>query len=151
MRISICAIGKEKTSSLSHMLMHTYLKRIPWNVDIHAFEVKKKLPENALKEQEAELLRSAVPKSAIKVALDETGVVLTSQQFAKKMQQWQERSQPIAFLIGGAAGHCKQLLHACDETLSLGKMTWPHMMVRAMLTEQIYRAYTILHNHPYHK
>ena len=59
--------------------------------------------------------------------------------------------QDIAFLIGGADGHCPSLLQKADHLLSLGKMTWPHLMVRGLLSEQIYRAHAILTGHPYHR
>lgn len=151
MKITICAIGKVKGSSLEKQ-SDDYLKRITWPVQIKEFELKKKLSPDMMKSGEADLLLESVPKSAIKIVLDENGKNITSEEFAKKITQWQELGHSnFAFLIGGAHGHGKKVLDSADLVLSLGKMTWPHMLVRVMLAEQIYRAYTIITGHPYHK
>ena len=89
---------------------------------------------------------------ALVVALDEHGRQLGSRAFAKKMGQWRDDGmRDVAFLIGGADGHDQAVLDRADLKLSLGEMTWPHMLVRGLLAEQIYRANAILTGHPYHR
>jgi 23S rRNA (pseudouridine1915-N3)-methyltransferase len=151
MKITISAIGKGKQSALTE-LSSSYLKRLPWQVSICEHEEKKPLPEAQLKASEAKLLRSSVPNGARRVVLDERGKLLDSKAFATQFERWQDEGVgQVAFMIGGAAGHNPSVIDEADLVLSLGKMTWPHMLARAMLIEQIYRAYTILTGHPYHK
>ncbi len=86
------------------------------------------------------------------MALDGAGRVLTSSEFAARMGTWRDRSvADVAFLIGGAAGLDRAVTEGADLVLSLGAMTWPHLLVRGMLAEQIYRAQQILAGHPYHR
>lgn len=150
MKITIGVIGRAKAGPEEEIL-RLYLGRLPWNVELRELEVKKNLPEKKLKEQEAELLLSVVPDGALVVVLDEHGKTPGSELFSQKIQGWQEQARPLVFLIGGAAGHGEAVKKRADYTLSLGSMTWPHLLVRAMLAEQLYRAYTILQGHPYHK
>ena len=152
MRITIAAVGKLAANSPEFTLLSQFTKRLPWQIEFREIQVKKPLPSPQLKEAEAELLLDAVPTGARIIALDERGKNLTSQEFATILQDWQDTgSNHIAFLIGGAAGHGKKIYEKAAIKLSLGNMTWPHMMVRAMLCEQLYRAHTINTGHPYHK
>ena len=101
---------------------------------------------------EGALLAKSVPKSAKIVAMDERGKVMTSPNFASKLADWRDTgTQDVAFLIGGADGLDPSLRAAADLTLSFGAMVWPHMLVRVMLSEQIYRAASILAGTPYHR
>ena len=101
---------------------------------------------------EGELLLKAVPEGALVVALDAAGKTLTSAAFAKRLGAWRDGGvKDVAFLIGGADGLDGAVTGAADEVLSLGAMTWPHLLARAMLAEQIYRAQCILAGHPYHR
>ena len=87
-----------------------------------------------------------------RVALDQTGRVLTSSEFAARMGAWRDRAVgDVAFLIGGASGLDSDVTEGADLVLSLGAMTWPHLLVRGMLAEQLYRAQQILAGHPYHR
>lgn len=152
MRITIAAIGKLATSSPEYQLMAEFRKRLPWPVDIREAQVKKPLSEAQLRAAESNLLLDAVPKGAKVIALDERGKTLSSREFARVLQHWQDDgSQQVAFLIGGASGHDEVIYDKADLRLSFGKMTWPHMLVRPMLLEQLYRAYTIQTGHPYHR
>ena len=102
--------------------------------------------------REGELLRAACPQGATLVALDRRGRTLDSAGFAQRLGTWRDNSvADVAFLIGGADGHTEALLKQCALTLSFGTMTWPHLLARAMLAEQIYRAQQILAGHPYHR
>lgn len=102
--------------------------------------------------REAALLRAAVPADAALVALDETGTALASADFARQLAAWRDQGhRALGFLIGGADGLDPALRDAATARLALGPMTWPHLLVRAMLAEQVYRAISLLADHPYHR
>ncbi|MFW0777547.1 MAG: 23S rRNA (pseudouridine(1915)-N(3))-methyltransferase RlmH [Rickettsiales bacterium] len=147
MKILIAAIGKAKTASPEHQLFLDYTKRLPWKVECKEFDVRP-----ADKAKEAEKLLAACEGYDRIIALDETGEVLSSEVFADKMQSWQQKGySSFAFIIGGADG-LDDKVHRCAHTLwSFGKVTWPHMLVRGLLAEQLYRSYSIMTNHPYHR
>ena len=101
---------------------------------------------------EAILLDRAMPSGALIATLDERGRVMTSPEFAEQLARWRDAGrQDVAFVIGGADGIDPALRARADFSLSFGKMVWPHMLVRVMLAEQIYRATTILSGGPYHR
>lgn len=101
---------------------------------------------------EAELLARAVPAGAVLVTLDERGKVLSSPDFAAQLARWRDGGrQDVAFVIGGADGIDPGLRAKADFSISFGQMVWPHMLVRVMLAEQLYRAATILSGGPYHR
>ncbi len=103
-------------------------------------------------EGEAQLLQRSIPKDAITVVLDERGKTLTSPQFANRIVQWRDDGHSdLAFVIGGADGIAPELRQQADYRLSFGTMVWPHMLIRVMLSEQLYRAATILAGGPYHR
>ena len=152
MHIILSAIGKLKKTSPEYELMNTYIKRTKWSIAIKEYEEKRNLSGEALKNAEAELLLSSIPEKAKLVVLDEHGETLSSREFARKLHTWQNQgTDTIAFLIGGADGHGEQVKSRADLTLSFGRMTLPHFLMRVVLTEQIYRAQTILDGHPYHR
>lgn len=151
MRLTIIAVGREKAGP-GREIFDTYAKRLPWSLELREVEEKRALPPPQLKAREAELLRAAVPAGAAIVALDGRGRTLTSEDFAARLAGWRDDGRrEAAFLIGGADGLDAAILEAADLTLSLGAMTWPHMLVRPMLAEQLYRAWSILEGHPYHR
>ena len=120
--------------------------------EVREVEEKKKLSGLELKHREAILLNAAVPKEAVRIALDEKGKDLTSRQFAIKIGQWQDEStRDIALIIGGANGLDANFLKKCDLIMCFGKQTWPHLLVRSLVVEQLYRAQCILAGHPYHR
>jgi 23S rRNA (pseudouridine1915-N3)-methyltransferase len=101
---------------------------------------------------EGALLRRAVPSGAVTCALDERGVTMSAPAFAELLAGWRDDgAADAAFLIGGADGLDVVLRDAADHRLSFGPMVWPHMLARAMLAEQLYRAATILGGGPYHR
>lgn len=101
---------------------------------------------------EAPLLRKAIPKGAVICAMDERGCVMTSPKFAEQLARWRDSGRSdVAFVIGGADGIDPSLRAEADAALSFGKMVWPHMLARVMLTEQLYRAASILAGSPYHR
>jgi 23S rRNA (pseudouridine1915-N3)-methyltransferase len=104
-----------------------------------------------IKRREGEALLAALPAHAFTIALDLDGELLDSESFAARLEGWLTLSRPIRFLIGGAEGLDRGGLLRADFVLSLGRMTWPHLLARAMLAEQIYRARSIAAGHPYHR
>jgi 23S rRNA (pseudouridine1915-N3)-methyltransferase len=94
---------------------------------------------------------AALPANAFAVALDQDGVAPDSAALAKLLDQWRGLARPICFLIGGTEGLDPSVLDRAEARLSLGRLTWPHYLARAMLAEQLYRAQSILSGHPYHR
>jgi 23S rRNA (pseudouridine1915-N3)-methyltransferase len=114
--------------------------------------LRQRLPAPLLKVREAELILAAVPPGAPLVALDARGSPWSSRDLADRLAQWRDRGvADLSFAIGGAEGLGAAVLERAGETLSLGPMTWPHLLVRGMLLEQLYRAQQILAGHPYHR
>jgi 23S rRNA (pseudouridine1915-N3)-methyltransferase len=151
MRLLIAAIGRAGRSPERDLYEH-YAGRIRWPIGLRELEDKRKLPPAQLIAREGELLLRAVPAGAVTVALDRRGTVLDSEAFAQRLGRWRDDAvADIAFLIGGADGHGAPLLEQCSLVLSFGAMTWPHLLARAMLAEQIYRAQQLLAGHPYHR
>ena len=104
-----------------------------------------------IKRREGEALLAALPGQAFAIALDLQGEMLDSPSLAVRLEGWLGLSRPLCFLIGGAEGLDRPVLDRADFALSLGRMTWPHLLARAMLAEQIYRARSIAAGHPYHR
>ena len=120
-------------------LVDRYLKRISWPTKMT------ELPDRGGK------LPDPDPNSAT-VLLDERGQTLSSLQFSKLLERWRDDGKREAqFLIGAVDGHSEELRQSADFLLSFGRTTWPHLLVRAMLAEQLFRATAILANHPYHR
>ena len=104
----------------------------------------------AMSDEGARVL-AALPKNGFVVALDGRGKPHSSEQLAVRLEHWRGRGQDLAFLIGGPEGHAPEVIARADETWSLGPLTLPHMLVRLVLAEQVYRAAALLANHPYHR
>lgn len=152
MKIQISAIGRAKPGP-EKQLFDQYQSRLSWQLSLREYENKKGGTKEQVKEREAELLLSSLPTkgSYILVALDEYGKNLSSIELSQKIENWQDQGQNLmCFAIGGAYGHGQKLLSQAHLKLSLGRLTWPHMLVRPMLAEQIYRCQQILAGHPYH-
>jgi len=133
-------------------LFNYYAGRITLPFELREIEEKKKLPPDALKKREGELLLAQIPDGAIVVALDEKGKSLTSVAFAEKLGRWRDDGiKDIVFVIGGADGLDGSVRNRADLVIGFGVQTWPHLLVRGMLAEQIYRAQSILAGHPYHR
>ena len=148
MNIEIIAIGKCR-EGVYLSLLDKYTRRMQWKVSILEIDAGRKA--TAL-QQENLLLSKLNSKSNIIVVLDEIGTSISSEDFAIKFRNWQNTgSDNISFLIGGADGLSDNIRKKANFLLSFGKQTWPHMLVRVMLLEQIYRAQQILAGHPYHR
>ena len=138
MLLHIVARGKIGRSPEAH-LVDRYLKRIAWPTKVT------ELPDSAGKAR-------ADSAGTVTIALDERGEALSSVQLAKALERWRDEGKREArFLIGAADGHDEAQRSAADLLLSFGPATWPHLLVRAMLAEQLFRATSILANHPYHR
>jgi 23S rRNA (pseudouridine1915-N3)-methyltransferase len=121
-------------------------------VTLVELEEKRRLPAAELKLREAGLILVALPAGARLVALDERGSSWTSRGFADRLASWRDGgASSLAFAIGGADGLGGAVIERADAVLSLGTMTWPHLLARSLLLEQIYRAQQILAGHPYHR
>ncbi len=149
-RVTIVAVGRQRAGPLKDAF-DDYARRLPSPLKIVEVEEKRSLPPDQIKTSEGKKLLAALPKGAFLIALDGRGKQYTSAGFADAMAGWRERADHLAFAIGGAEGLDAAVLKAAEARLSLGAATWPHMLVRVMLAEQIYRAHTILAGHPYHR
>lgn len=151
MRVLIAAVGRAKAGP-ERVLYEHFARRLTWPVTLREVEERRPLSAAERMGREAEALLAAVPKGAVVVALDERGRSLSSQDFAERLAAWRDGAVgDLAFLIGGADGLAESVRRRADLLLSLGPMTWPHMLVRGMLAEQLYRAQSILGGHPYHR
>ena len=151
MKLTIAAIGRAGRGPERDLYEH-YVGRIRWPLQLRELEEKRKLPPPELVRREGDLLLDAVPDKAVLVALDRRGQALDSEGFADRLRRWRDDSvSDLAFLIGGADGHGEIILKRAALTVSFGAMTWPHLLARAMLAEQIYRAQQLLAGHPYHR
>lgn len=151
LKINLIVIGLLKDGP-EHDLVQKYSKRLHWKLIIKQLVVKKNLNGAELKLAEADLIRTALIPGAPLVALDERGQNLTSNQFAKKIQKFEVNGvSDLNFCIGGAEGLDESIRLQAEWLISFGGLTWPHMLVRGMLVEQLYRAQQILAGHPYHK
>ena len=133
-------------------LFDHYLKRISWTLDVHEVIQRGNFSNIDLRKRESEILLTKVPEKSVLVALDEGGVSLNSREFAEKLRCWRDDGHlKIAFVIGGPEGLDSSLCAKADLVMSFGRLTWPHMLVRSLLAEQIYRTQAILSRHPYHR
>ena len=159
MRLIIAAAGRWKTGGKAggktgpeRALFEHYAGRIAFALELREIGEKKKLKPQALKKREGELLLAQVPDGAVVVALDEAGKTLSSMAFAEKIGRWRDDGvKDVAFIIGGADGLDGAVKKRADLVIGFGSQTWPHLLVRGLLAEQIYRAECILSGHPYHR
>lgn len=151
MRLTIAAVGRSKPGPLRD-LYQEYAGRLTWPLTLREIDIKKRAAPAELTRLEGEALLVAVPSGAKVAVLDERGRALDSTGFAALLGAWRDGgANDAVFMIGGADGHAPAVRERADLLLSFGVMTWPHMLARAMLAEQIYRAQQILAGHPYHR
>lgn len=148
MKTRLLSIGRFKKSVEAELFQH-YRDRCPWPIELVEISLRGS-PADPLR-TEAERLTAHLEKGPV-IALDETGELLTSRQLAARIGAWRDqghRRQNV--LIGGADGLQAELVARADLVLALGRMTWPHLLVRGLIAEQLYRASMILTGHPYHR
>ena len=150
-RLRLLAVGRLRAGPFAE-LQALYAARIVPPPAIIEIEVRQRLPAAVLKAREAQLILEALPAGARLIALDERGALWSSRALSERLAAWRDQAvAELAFTIGGADGLGAAILDRADETMSLGPMTWPHLLVRGMLLEQLYRAQQILAGHPYHR
>ncbi|MFO7877908.1 MAG: 23S rRNA (pseudouridine(1915)-N(3))-methyltransferase RlmH [Desulfovermiculus sp.] len=153
MYIKIICIGKIKKSYWQEAA-HTYAQRLKRFCSLYTLEVKdgpKHLPPEKRMQVEAQAILAKTSPQDFLISLDSQGMSLSSPQLAAKLKSWLENpGQNPCFLLGGADGLATELIAQSSSVLSLGPLTLPHELARIVLLEQLYRASTILHNHPYH-
>ena len=144
LRVEIIAVGKMKAGA-HKSLWDEYTKRMNWPLTLHEIEGRDKVAECAAIEKK-------INTQAFIIALDETGRSISSREFAGKLEKLAVEGRPdIQLIIGGADGLTPEIRKRANFLLSFGLQTWPHMLVRVMLAEQLYRAQQILCGHPYHR
>ena len=154
MKINLIVIGKKMPDWIQTGINH-YQKQLPatLNFTLIALEAQKRKGKNInqIKELEGELLMKAAQGSNLIIAFDEKGKQHTTKSIANQLSDWQQNGDNVALLIGGADGlsdECKQYAH---QLWGLSNLTLPHSMARLLAVEQIYRAHSLLNNHPYHR
>lgn len=154
MRLSILSVGQKMPGWVAAGVRE-YVGRLPGNflqlVELPlATRTKASDPRRAQLEENQKLLK-AIPDGAYVVALHPLGRSFSTEVLAEKLDGWMQGGRDVVFLIGGPDGLTDELLSRCDERWSLSPLTFPHMLVRVIVAEQVYRAWTILRNHPYHR
>jgi len=150
-KLAILAIGKAGRGPERALYEHS-AARLRWPLTLRELEEKRPLSPAELMRREGALLLAALPQAAKVVVLDRRGTPLASEALAARLGSWRDQgAAEVAFLIGGAEGHDQPVLDRADLLLSFGAATWPHLLARAMLAEQLYRAQQLLAGHPYHR
>lgn len=154
MKLLIFAVGHRQPDWVEEGCAE-YLKRLPRELPGSLVVIKPESRGSKTREQllaaEAGRIREALPASCRLIVLDERGSDPNTLQFAKKLEGWMQDGRDTVFLIGGADGMDESLKQAADERLRLSSLTLPHGMARLVLCEQLYRASSVLKNHPYHR
>ena len=152
MRASIIAVGDRMPPWVTDGFAE-YAKRLSRELPLQLVEVTAKTRGDParLKTDEGQAILAAIPKNAHVVALDGRGAAWSSEHLSEQLSRWRMLGKDIAFLIGGADGFAPDVLKRAEQTWSLGPLTLPHPLVRIVLAEQLYRAVSLLGNHPYHR
>ncbi|MGB1108840.1 MAG: 23S rRNA (pseudouridine(1915)-N(3))-methyltransferase RlmH [Gammaproteobacteria bacterium] len=155
MKIHLITIGNRMPAWVDEATAE-YLKRMPRECELvlHALPPSKRgksRSSDQVKTEESKALRARIPKGALLVALDEHGKLWDTKQLSRKLDGWLGEGRDVALLIGGADGHASELLAEADLRWSLSPLTLPHGLARVMVAEQVYRAWSLLKGHPYHR
>lgn len=145
----LIAVGRMRDSH-ERALVERYVKRLNPSLTITELADGKGSPAE-IKRRESDAILSALSDKAFVVVLDLAGKAFSSEEFSQKLGEWIETGRDVCFIIGGAEGLDAAVVSRADAKISLGSLTWPHMLVRIMLVEQIYRARAIAAGHPYHR
>jgi 23S rRNA (pseudouridine1915-N3)-methyltransferase len=155
MRIVLATVARKPPSWVREGF-EEYVKRLPPQLTLNRIEVKplsrvdSESAESA-KRREAERLREVIPGKARVIALDEHGNGWSTLELSTQLQRWMEDGRDVALLVGGADGLDAAILKSADAVWSLSRLTLPHAFVQVIVAEQIYRAWSVLNNHPYHR
>ena len=152
MKFNILSIGKFKDKSCE-TLFYEYKKRMDFDINLKELNLKKSYEGEKLKEEEGKLLlQNCTTNNSKTICLDERGKIISTIDFCNLITNYQNYGvSDINFIIGGAEGLSQDVRDKSDFILSFGKMVFPHLFVRVMLIEQLYRVYTLQNGHPYHK
>ena len=155
MKLWLVAVGRKMPDWITAGF-NEYAKRMPRESRIELVEIKPE-PRSTGKttgqilEAEAQRIMAALPRDTLRIVLDERGKTLSTTQLAQCLRGWMDSGRDLAFVIGGADGLHESVKNAAQEVLSLSALTLPHGLARVMIAEQLYRAHSLLHNHPYHR
>lgn len=154
MKITIIAVDL-RSPGWAAEAVSDYLGRFPrdWKVELKTVkeEPRRGHPKEKLMAAEAERIRKSIPKGSLLVTLDEHGRDLTTVEFARQLSAWERGGDSVTFVIGGTDGIDPDLKRESRMMIRLSSMTLPHALARVMLSEQIYRAWSVLNGHPYHR
>lgn len=155
MRLHVLAVGDRPPRWVGDACAE-FLERFPPHCPLYLKSVptpsRGRNPDvNKLRDKERQLLSARIPRSAFVIALDEEGRTVTTAQISQRLDQWMLVEQDVVFLVGGPDGLAPSALDAARECWSLSALTLPHMLARVVIVEQLYRAYSMLANHPYHR
>lgn len=155
MQLQIISVG-QKMPQWVDTACNDYMKRLPRELSIQwttlpLAQRKAKDSADHFKQQEADLIKQKISPGSYNLALDEHGKHWRSQEWARHLEHWMQEYPKVNFIIGGPDGLSKPLLQSCHQRVSFGSMTMPHALVRVVLIEQLYRAWTITKGHPYHR
>ena len=154
MRLVVVAVG-QRVPDWAATAWDDYAKRFPPELKLELKAVKTEPRASRTLEQllaaERERIEAAIPRGAHVVALDERGTALTTKSLAAKLKHWQLQASDVALVIGGPDGLDPAFRAAAHERIRLSDLTLPHAMVRVLLAEQLYRAWSVNANHPYHR
>lgn len=154
MKLAVLAVGHRQPAWVNDGCAE-YLKRMPRELPASVAEIKPEPRGSKTREQllsaEKSRIREALPSGCRTVVLDERGDDLTTMQLARRLENWMQDGRDVALLIGGADGLDDELKGRADDALRLSSLTLPHGLARLLLCEQLYRAVSVLKNHPYHR
>lgn len=155
MKFLIVSVGHKMPDWITQGF-NEYTKRMPREARIELLELKPESRSSGkstaqIMEAEAQRILAALPQHCLCIALDEHGSQPTTKQLASKMESWMGAGTDVAFIIGGADGLHDTVKRAAQQLMALSAFTLPHAFVRVLLAEQLYRAHSLMHNHPYHR
>ena len=157
MKLHIVSVGHKPPAWVSSGFLD-YTRRMPRELPVILTEVRPALRGGNSAAQigraratERDRILAAIPSGGVKVALDERGKTMTTAELAGRFEEWMTQGRDICFLIGGADGLDDEIRGNADLVFSLSRLTMPHALVRVVLAEQLYRATSIIRNHPYHR
>jgi len=149
-RLTVIAIGRAPATAPEQALFDRYAARLRPPLGL-VMLADGRGSGAEIRRREGEAILAALPEGALLVALDQGGVAEATEAFAARLGRWREAGRDIAFAIGGAEGLDRAVLESAGHVMSLGPMTWPHLLVRAMLAEALFRSDSLARGHPYHR
>lgn len=150
--IRLIAIGRSMPGWVAEG-WREYARRMPPRLEVNLVEVAAPRDRAGadVRALESEALLARCREPGVTIALDEAGSAWSTRELAARLDDWMMDGDPVNLLVGGAGGHHPDLLARCRRSWSLGRLTFPHMLVRVIVAEQLYRAWTLLSGHPYHR